>query len=67
MSYVESDKEEGLFRRNLPWRHDDLNELIHRCDESVSLIRKYGLYLLDQNHQTAINSNNFNPARVGLF
>ena len=42
MSDVESDPEEGLFHRTLPWRNDHLNELIHRCDTSLSLIRKYG-------------------------
>ena len=42
MSDVESDPEEGLFHRTLPWRDDDFKELVHRCDASWSLIRKHG-------------------------
>ena len=38
---VESDPEEGHFHNTLLWRDDDLNELTHRCDASMSLIRKY--------------------------
>ena len=30
------------FFRTFPWRGDNLNELIHRCDASMSLIKKYG-------------------------
>ena len=56
MTDSESDPEEGFFR-TLSWRGDDLNELIHRCDASMSLIKKYGPYLLDQNHQTPTNVN----------
>ena len=41
MTDSESDPEEGFFR-TLSWRGDDLNELIHRCDASMSLIKKYG-------------------------
>lgn len=41
MSDVESDTEEALLHRTLPWRDDDLNDLIHRCDRLISLIRKY--------------------------
>ena len=43
MSDVESDQEKGLFYRTLPWREDDLNEMIHWCDASMSFIRKYGI------------------------
>ena len=42
MSDVKSDPEEGLFHHNLPWRDDNFKELMHRCDASLSLIRKYG-------------------------
>ena len=38
---LESYPEEGFFR-TLPLREDNLNELIHRCDASMSVIRKYG-------------------------
>ena len=31
-----------LFFRTLPWSRDDLNELIHQCDASMSLIKTYG-------------------------
>ena len=41
MSDLESEPGEGFFR-TLPWRGDNLNELIHRCDASMSLIKKYG-------------------------
>ena len=41
MSDLESDPEEVFFR-TLPWRRDDLNELIHQCDASMSLIKTYG-------------------------
>ena len=41
MSDLELDPEEGFFRTLLR-REDDLNELIHRCEVSMSLIRKYG-------------------------
>ena len=56
MSDLESDPEEGFFR-TLHWRGDNLNELIHLCDTSMSLIKKYGPYLLDQNQQTTTNAN----------
>ena len=38
---VESDPEEGLFHRTLPWRGAHLNDLIQRCDVlMISLINK---------------------------
>ena len=46
-----------VFFHTLPWRGDDLNELIHRCDASMRLIKKYRPYPLDQNHQTTTNPN----------
>ena len=42
MHDVEYDPEEGLFHRTLLWMHQNLNKLIHRCDASMSVIRKYG-------------------------
>ena len=59
---VESDPKEGLFHCALLWGEDDLNELIHWCDASMSFIRKYG-----PAHQATTNSNNFNPTMVGGF
>ena len=37
---VESNPEESPFHNALLWRDDDLNEMTHRCDASMSLIRK---------------------------
>ena len=36
--HVESDQVQGLFYRTLPWRNNNLNEMIYRCDtyEAVS-------------------------------
>ena len=41
MSHVESDPEECIFHCTLPWRDDDLNELIQPCDAIMSLSREY--------------------------
>ena len=68
MSDVKSDPEEGLFHHTLPWRDDNFKELMHRCDASLSLIRKCGpVYLLHQNHEATTNSNNFNLQGLDFF
>ena len=56
-SQILNQTQKSVFFCTLPWRGDDLNELIHRCDASMSLIKKYRPYPLDQNHQTTTNAN----------
>ena len=67
MSDVESNPKEDLFHFTLPWRDDDLNELIHQCDASMRLSKNMGLHLLDQNHQTSTNSNKLILQRSDFF
>ena len=46
MSHVESDPEECIFHCTLPWRDDELNELIQRCNAMMSLSREHiNIYL----------------------
>lgn len=38
MPHVESDLEKFLFHGALPWRDDDINQLIQRCDPIINFI-----------------------------
>ena len=54
----------------LPWRRDNLKELIHQCDASLSLNQEiWGRICQSKTTRPQLmqKKNNFNSAMVGLF